>query len=302
MNVRTKDISSLDDEVKLAAAFYLYLALGNTSAQERTKHFETLFDPRQNIGWFLELLGRLEPGEALPEDIEEFDAFFEGRIKKPDIIENYSFAIPDFSEAKQEAIDFAEGIITSCEDDERYEEISETIDCLLLQDFFSPYKRMFGLFRNRESSNLKYLWVLTVYSINAGLLTGEKRKYLKHFCRITNIETSVFSGMEEAAKRLIELGRKRKEVLSSSESYKSVRKTLSSLENEEEALQKSIAVLLGLSGDCDEDDEEEDEEDEDYDNSIGDKIADGVIGVITGVTDAVTGVIDGLSDFITDRM
>jgi hypothetical protein len=90
----------------------------------------------------------------------------------------------------------------------------------------------------------KFLWDFVLYSVSTGILAGEKVKYLNHLCRITGIDKTVLLEMEEAAKSITALGKKRLEAKASDEAYSKVVDILGMLDAEEQALQEKVNNLL----------------------------------------------------------
>jgi tetratricopeptide (TPR) repeat protein len=276
VTVKTTDFR---DDVKAALIYYLYLALDTGSAKERTSHFQKLFEVRGNIEWLLMTLGLMESGEELPKDDDSLDRFTSERLKKPDILENYSIAFKDFSSVKNEIAETAEKIIAECNDDDRYERLVEHIDRLLDEN---P-DEITG------QASRKYLWVFVMFSISEGILTGEKKKFLKHFSRLAEIDKNILPEMEFTAQSLVELGRKRTLMKSSDESYSKVVKTLVELNSKEQDLQKNLNKLLGADNDADFDVLKEDDSysEPPFVERLIEGVGYGIADILNGVADAI---------------
>jgi hypothetical protein len=285
-----EQIAQWDAETRLIAVYGLYLALDNEQKQDRDRQFEKLFDIKKNIAWYLNVLGLMEPGEKLPEDSGALDALVASRLKQPDTLENYSLAFSGFGRKKIETIRFTDGVIDDGGED-RHEQLTETIDLLL-----SGNPCGIASYAAR-----KCLWVFVMFSVSERILTEKKRKFLRHFCRVAELDSSQLPEMEMTAKLLVDLGKKRMEAKSSEGSYAEVLKTLAALDAEEQSLQDRVIALLGKSENesaFENDDETGDFEEE----SFLDKAGNAVIDVVEGVTDGVVSVIDGVSNAIWDLM
>jgi hypothetical protein len=285
-----EQIAQWDAETRLAAVYLLYLALDNEQKQDRDRQFEKLFDIKKNIAWYLNVLGLMEPGEKLPEDSRALDALVAARLKQPDTLENYSLAFSGFGRKKIEAIRFIEGVIDEGGDD-RHEQLAEIIDLLVSGN---PC----GI---ASHAARKCLWVFVMFSVSERILTERKRKFLRHFCRVAELDGSLLPEMEMTAKLLVDLGKKRMEAKSSDGNYAAVLKTLAALDAEEQTLQDRVIALLGKSENesaFEDDDETGDFEEE----SFLDKAGNAVVDVVEGVTDGVVSVIDGFSNAIWDLM
>jgi hypothetical protein len=285
-----EQIAQWDDETRLAAVYALYLALDNEQKQDRDRQFGKLFDIRQNIAWYLNVMGLMEPGEKLPEDSGALDAVVAARLKRPDTLESYTLAFSGFDRKKIEAIRFADGVVDEGGDD-RHEQLIEAIDLLL-----SGNPCGIASYAAR-----KCLWVFVVFSLSERILSDRKRKFLRHFCRVAELDAPLMPEMETTAKLLVDLGKQRMEAKSSDGNYAAVLKTLAELDAGEQALQDRVIALLGKSENesAFEDDNEAGEFEEE---SFLDKAGNAVVDVIEGVTDGVVSVINGFSNAIWDLM
>jgi hypothetical protein len=202
----------------------------------------------------------------------------------------YSLAFDDFSNAKDEIVKYCDEVIAKFSDDERYECIVEEMDRLSADS-----NSGFLSFNSR-----KFLWGFVLYSVSAGILAGEKVKYLNHFCRITGIDRTVLSEMEDTAKTFVAIGKKRKDAKTSTRPYAEVVAELAALDVDEATAHKTLCTLLGLAAD----DEIRDDAfcDSDYTptnplEQIGDGICEIIEGVTGGVCDVIDGIADGLWEF-----
>ncbi|GHU14336.1 hypothetical protein FACS1894161_4940 [Spirochaetia bacterium] len=129
-------------------------------------------------------------------------------------------------------------------------------------------------------------------------MTGEKQKYLNHFCRIAELDKSVLSEMEETAKSIVALGKKRLEVKASDESYSKVLGVLETLDADEQALSEKVSTLLypGENAEDDGGDDEESSHDKIYepwadeDSPLHEKIGGAAMNILEGIA-------NGLEDF-----
>jgi hypothetical protein len=233
----------------------------------------------------------MEPGENLPDDGRALDALVAARLKQPDKFENYSLAFSAFDRKKNEVIRFADSSVDDGGDD-RHEQLIETIDLLLSA-------KPCGV---TSYAARKCLWVFVVFSVSEGVLTDRKRKFLRHFSRVAELDTSLLPEMEEAAKSIVGIGKKRIEAKASDGSYAAVLATLAGLDGEEQALQRHISGLFGM-GEGEYSSEENDEDIGDYEEeSFFDKAGNAVVDVIEGVTDGVVSVIDGFTGAFIDLL
>jgi hypothetical protein len=242
MNVRFKKASGNEEDLrmngdeKITAAFYYYLSLDKLSSGEKRKHLEALFNIRQSLIWYLTTLGLKDPNETVPEDENYLDKYLAGKIKNPEGIENFSIAMMDFDYFKDKIIKHCEKVISCFEEDEQHERIVEEIDYLLKD---SPN----GIL---SYGKLKYLWIFIIYSTGANLLTDNRRRFLKHFIRITDIELSVYKELEEIAHILVAIGKRRIEAKASDKAYSKVVSALSVMDNEESDELKKLFAVLGM--------------------------------------------------------
>jgi hypothetical protein len=291
-NMKQKEqIAQWDGETRLAAVYALYLALDNEQKQDRDRQFEKLFDIRQNIVWYLNVMGLMEPGEKLPEDSGALDAAVAARLKRPDTLENYSLAFSGFGRKKIGAIRFVDGVIDEGGDD-RHERLAESIDLLLGANPCGA----------ASYAARKCLWVFVMFSVGERILSDRKRKFLRHFCRVAELDASLLPEMETAAKLLVDLGKQRMEAKSSDANYAGVLKTLAELDAGEQALQDRVLALLGKSENESAFEDDDDAAGEFEEESFLDKAGNAVVDVIEGVTDGVVSVIDGFSNAIWDLM
>jgi hypothetical protein len=140
-----------------------------------------------------------------------------------------------------------------------------------------------------------------MFSVGERILTDRKRKFLRHFCRVAELDGSLLPEMEMAAKLLVDLGKKRLEAKSSNGNYAETLKIFAALDAEEQSLHDKVIAFLGKSENesvFEEDDETGDFEEE----SFLDKAGNAVVDVVDGVTDGVVSVIDGFSNAIWDLM
>jgi len=272
---KSEALLAMDDEGKISAVYYFYLSLDKVSVDEKQKHFQALFDLRQNLTWYLSTLGLKEDGETLPEDDGRLEKYLVEKIKKPEVIEYFSIAMPDFAGFKDEVIRLCEEAISQFEDEERYEEITEEIDRLLAG---SPC----GI---SSYAGRKYLWLFIMYSVSVNLLTEQRRRFLRHFARIAGIDKSLLTEMEEAALSFVSIGKRRIEAKTSEEPYSKVIAVLSIIDTEESDAVQRLNTVIGLS--IDEDTDKSDADSEDYDDgtSIIEKIGQGVVDVLDGIAD-----------------
>jgi hypothetical protein len=241
-NVRFKKASGngedlqLNGDAKIAAAFYFYLSLDKLSSSEQRKHFEALFNIRQSLIWYLSTFGLKDVNEMVPEDEINLDMYLAGKIKNPEGIENFSIAMMDFDYFKEKIIKYCEKAVSGFDDDERHDRIIEEIDYLLKD---SPN----GIL---SYDKLKYLWIFIIYSVGASILTDSRRRFLKHFIRITDIERSVYNELEDIANNLAAIGKKRIEAKASDKAYSKVIAALSVMDNEESDVLKRLCVVFGM--------------------------------------------------------
>jgi hypothetical protein len=257
-------------DAKVTAVYYCYLSLDKADSEEKCKHFATLFDVKQNLDWYLSTLGLKTPDEKLSENDADLEA-------------PYSLAFDGFADVKDEIANYCDELIAKFTDDERYERIVEEMD-RLSADSYSGFLSV---------SARKYLWVFVLYSVSAGILVDEKLKYLNHFCRIVGIDKSVLSEMEEAAKSIIALGKKRLATKASDEAYSKVVSILETLDAEEQTLHEKVNTLLHHEKESDDDESCEEKIYEpwaDVDSSLIEKIGGTVMNVLDGIA-------DGLSEF-----
>jgi hypothetical protein len=242
MNVRFKKASDngedlqMNGDAKIVAVFYFYLSLDKVSSSEKRKHFEALFNIRQSLIWYLSTFGLKDVNEMVPEDEIKLDMYLAGKIKNPEGIENFSIAMMDFDYFKEKIIKYCEETVNGFDDDERHDRIVEEIDYLLKD---SPN----GIL---SYDKLKYLWIFLIYSIGANLLTDKRRRFLKHFIRITDIERSVYNELEDIANNLAAIGMKRIEAKASDKAYSKVIAALSVMDNEESDALKRLCVVFGM--------------------------------------------------------
>jgi hypothetical protein len=142
-----------NDEKKVAAIYYCYLSLDKTDRKEKNKQFAALFDKKQNLDWYLAMMGSKAHDAKMP----------------------YSLAFDDFSNAKDEIVKYCDEVISKFSEDERYECIVEEMDRISADS-----NSGFLSFNSR-----KFLWGFVLYSVSTGILAGEKVKYLNHLCRIS---------------------------------------------------------------------------------------------------------------------
>ncbi|GHU30206.1 hypothetical protein FACS1894172_02970 [Spirochaetia bacterium] len=232
-----------NDDAKVAAIYYCYLSLDKTDNEEKKKHLAALFDPKQNLDWYLSTLGLKRPDEKLPENDNDWEIFWRNNphvlfsiiTQSPSYFEvPDSLAFDNFSNVKEEITKYYNEVIAKFAGHERYECIVEEMDQLATDNYSG-----FLTFNSRE-----YLWEFVFHSVSAGILAGEKVKYLNHFCRITGLDKSVLSEMEEIAKSIIILGKKRIEAKTSDEPYSKVVGILHTLETEELVLHEKVKNLL----------------------------------------------------------
>jgi hypothetical protein len=274
----SKEGFAKNGDAKITAAFYYYLSLDGVPADEKRKHIEALFNIRQSLIWYLSTLGLKDGNETVPENEGELDKYLAGKISNPEGIENFSIAMPDFDNFKEDVIRHCEETAVGFEDDERYERISEEIDSLLKD---SPN----GIL---SYGKLKYLWLFIMYSASASLLTAQRRRFLKHFARITDIDEPVLKEMEETALAFSVIGKKRTDAKKSDDAYSKVIAALSAIDAEEKDALKKLYSLLGTSSNGKCDDDSEDESDDCYndeDAPILEKMGQGVIDFLSGIAD-----------------
>jgi len=275
---KSEALLAMDDEGKISAVYYFYLSLDNVPVSEKQRHFESLFDLRQNLTWYLSTLGLKESGETLPEDDGKLEKYLVEKIKNPEVIEYFSIAMPDFAGFKEDVIRLCEEAINRFEDDERYEGIVEEIDSLLMG---SP--RGISSYDGR-----KYLWQFIMYSVSENLLTEQRRRFLKHFARIAGIDKSVLNEMEEAALSFTAIGKKRTEAKTSDAPYSKVIAVLSVIDTEEGDAIKRLYEVYGLSNDDGADETDDEEDDYDDGTPIIEKIGQGVVDVLDGIADKLS--------------
>jgi hypothetical protein len=280
-------IVSWNDETKLAAIYHLYLALDKTPQEDWNRRLEELFDIRQNLGWYLGVMGLLEPGETLPEDSKALAA---ERLKRPDTFENYCLAFNDFSKVKNAVTDFTESVIHDSGDD-RYEQLVETIDFLVADNpcCITTYAAR------------KCLWIFVMFPVSTDTFTENKKKFLRHFTRAVELDKSLIAEMETLAKSFVELGKKRAVMKVSNESYAVVVTALAAFTAEEQTLHTAVSGKLGQV-DNEADFDEDDETDEVEDESFFDKAGNAVVDIIEGVSDGVVSVIDGFTGAFIDLL
>ncbi|GHT63763.1 hypothetical protein FACS1894110_02160 [Spirochaetia bacterium] len=302
-----------NDDAKVAAIYYCYLSLDKTDSEEKSRCFAELFDTKRNLDWHLSTLGLKSSNEKLPENEIDLEAYLKTKLKVPDIAAHcgnflktiilggllplksspyfevpYSLAFDDFSKVKDEIVKYYDEVIAKFAEDERYECIVEEMDRLSADSysgFLSPDSR-------------KYLWVFVLYSVSTGILAGEKQKYLNHFCRIIGLDKSVLSEMEETAKSIIALGKKRLEIKASDEAYSKVVGVIETLDAEEQALHEKVGSLIYAFKDTEDGgrDGEESSDDKIYepyadeDSPLLEKIGGTTMNVLEGIA-------NGLEDF-----
>ncbi|GHV72385.1 hypothetical protein AGMMS49928_29170 [Spirochaetia bacterium] len=302
-----------NDDAKVAAILYCYLSLDKTESEEKGKHFTALVDVKQNLDWYLSTVGLKTAGEKLPEDDADLEKYLNGKLKQaglplvhaserlfPTILGGkcgakpttdfevvFSPSLVDISDEKEEIVNYYDEVIAKFPDDERYECIVEEMDRLAADS-----NSGFTTFNSR-----KFLWGFVIYSVSAGILTGEKQKYLNHFCRITGIDKSVLSEMEETAKSIVALGKKRHEAKASDETYSKVVGVLETLDADEKALHEKVSTLLypGENTEDDGGDGEESSHDKLYGPWANENspFLEKVVGTVCNVLD---GIADGLGD------
>jgi len=274
---KTMLCGSMDNDAKIAAAFYLYLSLDSVSADEKRKHFEAIFNIRQSLIWYLSTLGLKDRDETVPENEIDLDRYLAGKLKNPEGIENFSIAMSDFDNFKEDIIESCEEAIQGFEKDECYERICEEIDSLIDG---SPN----GIL---SYGKLKYLWQFIIYSTSSNLLTTNRRRFLKHFLRIADIEPSIFKEMEETALAFIAIGKKRMDAIKSNETYSKVVATLSAIDTEEtNTLKKLYRLFSQVSNEsCDEPENESEGCYRDEDTPIIEKIGWSVVDFLNGIAD-----------------
>ncbi|GHV46957.1 hypothetical protein AGMMS49546_35920 [Spirochaetia bacterium] len=303
-----------NDDAKVAAILYCYLSLDKTEGEEKGKHFTALVDVKQNLDWYLSTVGLKTAGEKLPEDDADLETYLNGKLKKvglplvhtswqifttilggkcqakptADYELVFSPCMVTISDVKEEIVNYYDEVIAKFPDDERYECIVEEMDRLAADS-----NSGFTTFNSR-----KFLWGFVIYSVSAGILTGEKQKYLNHFCRIAGLEKSVLSEMEETAKSIVALGKKRLEAKASDETYSKVIGVLETLDTDEQALHEKVSTLLypGENTEDDRGDGEESSHDKIYepwaddDSPLHEKIGGATMNILECIA-------NGLEDF-----
>jgi hypothetical protein len=267
-----------NDDKKMAAVYYCYLSLEDTSGEKKSNRLSALFDTGKNIDWYLSVTGLKTPEEKVPEDDDALQEYVASKLKNLQHIENCTIAFSGFGEVKDEIVKYCDEVIDGFSDDERYDCIVEEIDRLCADSNSGILS-----FDAR-----KYLWVFVLYSVAENILTDTRRKYLKHFCRIANLDKSLLPEMEEAAKTLTAIGKKRLEAKTSGDSYANVIALLAAYDSEETAAYETVNKLLGIEP-ISENDEEDDDERFGVIDDISEAICDGIMTVS-----------DGVSDFIND--
>jgi hypothetical protein len=276
-------MSDLDDNVQIAALYYYYLSLDRISGEEKKRHLETLFDIRRSLEWYLSTLGLKNSDEKLPEDDENLDRYLNEKLKNPEVVENFCIAIDGFADAKDDIIRLCEETIAEFPADERYERIVEEIDRILLASLNTIV----------SYTSKKYFWVFVMYSSSANILSEQKRKFLKHFARIAEIDKTMLPEMESLAKAIVDIGKKRSEIKSSDDSYSKVVAALALLDTEEAETTQRLNKLLGIESE----EEDEDTDEDDDDRSPVEKLAVDAIEVVGG---AVAGALNGIADVLDD--